>query len=79
MELARGPIPLHIVAFKQEIEGEIKAAELAVSITGVIDEARIIKLVQMKRRLDALYEEWTMQRLSLKREDLMEIPDPQER
>ncbi|MFA4954701.1 MAG: hypothetical protein WC641_05305 [Patescibacteria group bacterium] len=79
IELARSPIPPHIAAFKNEMEGEIKAAELAASITGVIDEARIIKLAQMKLHLDTLYAEWTMQQLSLKRENLEEISEPSER
>lgn len=58
-ELASQPYrPPEIVQLKEEIEGEIRAAELHVSVTGSIDFERVRKIVAMKMKLDNLYISW---------------------
>lgn len=59
MELAENQYrPTQIVALKAEIEGETRAAELNASVTGMIDHARVQKIVTMKLKLDYLYGAW---------------------
>jgi hypothetical protein len=59
LELAQSSYrPKAIVDLKEEIEGEIRAAELAQSMTGIVDEERIRRIVAMKLRLDGLYTDW---------------------
>ncbi|QQS15582.1 MAG: hypothetical protein IPK84_04410 [Candidatus Moraniibacteriota bacterium] len=50
--------PKEIVGLKNQIEGEIHAAELNYSVTGVIDHERIQRIVSMKLELDGLYVKW---------------------
>lgn len=50
--------PSEIIKLKEEIEGEIRAGELALSITGIIDSERVEKIVKMKLQLDGLYVAW---------------------
>lgn len=65
MELAKGSYrPKEIVQLKEEIEGETRAAELNMSVTGVFDEERIQKIVQMKLQLDGPYGDWTEGKIS---------------
>jgi hypothetical protein len=65
MELASKPYrPTEIVKLKEEIEGEIRAAELNASVTGRIDYDRVQKIVNMKLRLDVLYTDWAEGRIS---------------
>jgi hypothetical protein len=55
IELAQNPYrPPQIVKLREEIEGETRAAEVASSISGVIDMARVQKIVGMKLELDRL-------------------------
>lgn len=64
-ELARNPYrPEEIVELKERIDGEIRAAELNFSVTGVIDENRVQEIVLLKRQLDALYGAWVEGELS---------------
>lgn len=56
--------PKEIVDLKEAIEGETRAAELNASITDVIDEVRIQKIVEMKLRLDGLYIDYAEGRIS---------------
>ena len=56
--------PKEIVNLKDEIEGEIRAAELNTSVTGVIDLDRLSKVVQMKLKLDSLCIDWANGKLS---------------
>ena len=64
LELASKPYrPKAIVDLKELIAGEIRAAELAHSITGVIDNERIQTIVAMKLELDGLCCAWAEGRL----------------
>ncbi len=55
MKLAQNPYrPPQIVKLREEIEGETRAAEVAVSVSGVIDRERVQKIVGMKLELDHL-------------------------
>ena len=59
LELAGKPYrPPQIVKLEEEIAGEIRAAELSASVTGVIDMERVQKIVAMKLQLDGLYCAW---------------------
>lgn len=55
--------PSEIIKLKEEIEGEIRAGELALSITGIIDSERVEKIVKMKLQLDGLYVAWAKDEL----------------
>ena len=50
--------PKEIQELAATIEGETRVAELRFSTTGVVDEERIKKIVEMKLRLDILYASW---------------------
>lgn len=59
-ELAERPYrPKQIVELKEKIEGETRALELNVSVTGAIDQERVQRIVGMKLELDRLYGLWT--------------------
>lgn len=59
LELAKSSYrPKEIVELKEEIDAETRVAELNASVTGNIDLARVLKIVKMKLRLDALYADW---------------------
>lgn len=61
MELADKPYrPPQIIELKEKIENETKAAELRASITGVIDEESVQRIVAMRLELDVLYGKWTI-------------------
>ncbi len=65
LELASGSHrPKEIVDLKEEIEGEIRAAELNVSVTGLVDPMRVKKIVAMKLHLDALCIDWAEGKIS---------------
>ena len=51
--------PPQIIKLADEIEKETKAAEIKASITGVIDPLVSERIVEMKLRLDILYDDWT--------------------
>lgn len=56
--------PKEIVDLKVEIEGETRALEVNAQVTGVVDEERVRKIVQMKLRLDGLYMDWVEGKIS---------------
>lgn len=56
--------PKEIIALKDQIDGETRAAEVNASITGCVDMNRINKIVAMKLELDALYGEWAEGKIS---------------
>ncbi len=65
LELAKSQYrPKAIIDLKNEIEGETRAAELALSVENVIGKARIEKIVRMKLQLDALYAAWAEGKIS---------------
>lgn len=51
----RPPVILKLI---EEIEGEKRAAEVVVSITGIIDKERVRKIVGMMLEKDRLYASW---------------------
>lgn len=60
MKLAESPYrPPQILALKAEIESETRAAELRASVTGIIDDDDVNKIVGMRLQLDGLYSAWT--------------------
>jgi len=64
-EIARTPtLPKEIADLKEEIEGEIRVAELRSSVTGVIDQAHFEEIVGMKLRFDGLYIDWAEGKIS---------------
>jgi hypothetical protein len=50
--------PLQIIELQEKIEGEMRAAGLLLSATGIIDQARVQKIVAMKLDLDGLFIDW---------------------
>lgn len=50
--------PLAILNLKEEIEGATRVLELRTSVTGVVDNTEIDRIVGMKLQLDALYVTW---------------------
>lgn len=55
--------PPEIQQLKEAIEGEERAAEVRLAITGEVDAAVIDKIVGMRFQLDALYAAWAEGRL----------------
>ena len=51
-------LPKEITDLKEEIEGEIRVAELRFSVTGIIDQAHFQEIIGMKLRFDGLYIDW---------------------
>lgn len=65
IELARSPYrPKEILELKEQIDAEVRAGELRASVTGVIGEELVQKIVEMKLRLDGLYADWVQGKLS---------------
>lgn len=59
LELAnRSHRPEAIIKLSKEIAVETRAAEIDTSNTGVINNARVQKIVRMRLRLDDLYADW---------------------
>jgi hypothetical protein len=56
--------PKPIVELQAEIEGEIRAAEVNHSVTGVVDQARVDKILGMRLRLDYLCSDWIAGRIT---------------
>ncbi|MBU2580010.1 hypothetical protein KKF19_03605 [Patescibacteria group bacterium] len=50
--------PKEIIDLKEEIAKEICAAKLDASVVGVINKARVQKIVEMECRLNDLYRDW---------------------
>ncbi|MBL7053130.1 MAG: hypothetical protein ISS02_00495 [Candidatus Portnoybacteria bacterium] len=55
--------PKEITDLKEEIEGEIRAAELIASVTEVIDYECVQRITHMRLKLDALYISWAQGKL----------------
>lgn len=59
MELAQSNYrPVVILNLKAEIEGDTRVAELRASVTGVVDEAAVVAIVEKRLQLDVLYGAW---------------------
>jgi len=50
--------PPQILELKERIDGEIRAAGVRASVTGVIDDAQVQQIVGLKLELDGLYGAW---------------------
>ncbi|GEM_PF-4155376 len=50
--------PPEIVALKEKIDAETRAAEITASITGTVDTSKIYEIVRLKVELDNLYARW---------------------
>ena len=58
-ELVNNPFkPKEITDLKKQIEGAKRVAALHFSVNGLVDEAEIKAIVDMKLRLDGLYGDW---------------------
>lgn len=55
--------PPEIIALKEKIDAETRAAELATSITGIVDESKIHEIVRLKLELDNLYARWVEEKV----------------
>lgn len=55
--------PKSIIELREEIEGEIRVAELHASITGIIDQERVRKIVRMKLDLDGMCADFAVGKL----------------